>query len=121
VDVSICNVVEGLSAHMLSSRTCHTHIHFKLEIAKQLIAGYSVRKSYAGKKRKATPLTMPYPSQTYWVIRKSRWKDKSEHASAAQSMARETLQGALQRQFMAAIAVVSTCVRVGASCSITLR
>jgi len=42
----------GLSAHMPSSRTCHTHLHFKLEIAKQLIAGYSVRKSYAGKKRK---------------------------------------------------------------------
>jgi len=73
------------------------------------------------RREKATPLTMPYPSQTYWVIRKSSWKDESEHASAAQSMARETLQGALQRQFMAAIAVVSTCVGVRASCSITFR
>jgi len=57
VDVSICNayVVEGPSAHMLSCRTRRTHLHFKLEVAKQLIGGYSGRKRYAGKKRKTTP------------------------------------------------------------------
>jgi len=66
-------------------------------------------------------LTMPYPSQTYQVIRRSSWKDKKEHVSAAQSMAGETLQGAIQRQFMVAIAVVSTCVGVVASCSITQK
>lgn len=54
VNVSICNpyVVEGLSAHMPSCRTRRTHL---LEVAKQLIGGYSGRKRYAGKKRKATP------------------------------------------------------------------
>ena len=36
-------------------------------------------------------------------------------------MAGETLQSALQRQFMAVIAVVSTCVGVVASCSITQK
>jgi len=66
-------------------------------------------------------LTMPYPSQTYRVIRRSSWKDEREHASAAQSMAGETLQGTLQIQFIAVIAVVSTCVGVVASCSITQK
>ena len=57
VDVSICNayVVEGHSSHAPSSRSRRTHLHFKLELAKQLIGGYSGRKRYAGKKRKATP------------------------------------------------------------------
>lgn len=58
LDVSICNafIVEGLSSHTPSSRTRRTHLHFRLELAKQLIGGFCGRKKYAGKKRKATPL-----------------------------------------------------------------
>ena len=57
IDAAICNafVVEGLSSHLPSSRSRRNHLQFKLEVAKQLIGGYSGRKRYAGKKRKATP------------------------------------------------------------------
>ena len=56
VDVVVCNayVVEGLSSHLPSSKSRRNHLQFKLEVAKQLIGGYSGRKRYAGKKRKAT-------------------------------------------------------------------
>ena len=54
-DVAICNayVVEGISSHLPSSKSRCTHLQFKLELAKQLIGGYSGRKRYAGKRRKA--------------------------------------------------------------------
>ena len=57
VDVAVCNVyvVEGLSSHLPSSKSCRNHLQFKLEVVKQLIGGYSGRKRYTGKKRKATP------------------------------------------------------------------
>ena len=57
LDVSICNafIVEGLSSHRPSSRSRRTHLQFRLELAKELIGGYSGRKRYGGKKRKATP------------------------------------------------------------------
>ena len=45
--------MEGLSSHLPSSKSRRTHLQFKLELAKQLIGGYSGRKRYAGKKRKA--------------------------------------------------------------------
>ena len=56
VDVAISNVyvVEGLSSQLPPSKSRHTHLQFKLELAKQLIGGYSGRKRYAGKRRKAT-------------------------------------------------------------------
>ena len=70
LDVSICNafILEGLSSHTPSARSRRTHLQFRLELAKQLIGGFCGRKKYTGKKRKAAPLTMPCPSQTYQVI-----------------------------------------------------
>ena len=54
LDVSICNafVLERLSLHATSSRSRRSLLHFKLELAKQLIGGFSGRKRYPGRKRK---------------------------------------------------------------------
>ena len=48
---------------------------------------------------------MPYASQTFLGHQEDKLEGVREHASAAQFMAGETLQGAFQRQFMAVIAV----------------
>ena len=54
LDVSISDafILERLSLHAISSRALHSLLQFKLELAKQLIAGFCGRKRYLGKKRK---------------------------------------------------------------------
>ena len=109
LDVSISNacIVEGLSSHVPSSRSRHTHLQFRLELAKQLIGGYSGRKRYAGKKRKATPfdnaLSLPnLPSHREVKLegRKGACMNCSLHGHRNPS----------GKQCMAAIAVVYICV-----------
>ena len=54
LDVSICNafILERLSFHAIASKSRRSLLHFKLELAKQLIGGFSGRKRYPGRKRK---------------------------------------------------------------------
>ena len=40
----------GFVSTLAIGRSCRTHLQFRLELAKQLIGGYSGRKRYAGKK-----------------------------------------------------------------------
>ena len=58
LDVAICNafVVERLSPHVTGTRHRRTLLHFRMDLAKQLIGGFSGRKRYPGQKRKFSPL-----------------------------------------------------------------
>ena len=63
LDVSIINalILERLSPHQPSSRR-RSLLHFKLDLAKQLIGGFCGRKRYPGHKRKSTPMAMALPN-----------------------------------------------------------
>ena len=56
LDVSICNamVLERLSSHADTGRKRRALLHFKLQLAKELIGGFSGRKRYPGQKRKCS-------------------------------------------------------------------
>ena len=124
VDASVCNafIMEGMSPHLPSSRSHRTHLQFKLELAKQLIGGYSRRKRYAGKKRKPTPSTVPCCSKTYQAIMRWNWKDARECAFAAHSVhGWRNPSGRTPEMFMAVIAVVFTRAEVVAFFSATRK
>ena len=56
LDVSICNamIIEKLSPHAQTSRKRRALLQFKLQLAKELIGGFSGRKRYPGQKRKSS-------------------------------------------------------------------
>ena len=66
VDVAVCNayIVEGLSSHLPSSKSRQNHLQFKLEVAKQLIGGYSGSDTLV-KRGRLHLLTMLSPKRTW--------------------------------------------------------
>ena len=56
LDVSICNamIIEKLSPHAQTSCKRRALLQFKLQLAKELIGGFSGRKRYPGQKRKSS-------------------------------------------------------------------
>ena len=62
LDVAIINamILECLSPLQPSPR--RRSLHFKLDLAKQLIGGFCGRKRYPGQKRKSTPMAVALPN-----------------------------------------------------------
>ena len=54
LDDGKCEESPSTTTNALHMATSTNQLQFKLEVAKQLIGGYSGRKRYAGKRRKAT-------------------------------------------------------------------
>jgi len=96
IDVSTCNafIVEGQSSHRASSKSHHSLLSFKLELAKQLIGGFCGRKKYTGKKRKSTNLNNASSLPNLPGHREVKLEGR-EHASTARSMVAEIHQAVL--------------------------
>jgi len=83
-------------------------LSFKLELAKQLIGGFSRRKKYAGKKRKVTNLKNAFSLPSLPGHREVKLEGR-ECESTARSMVAEIHQGILQRLYLDVMGGGSPC------------
>lgn len=118
LDVAICNasVVEWLSPHATGTRNRCTLLHFKLDLAKQLIGEFYGSKRYPGQKCKFSPVDNTVALEKLWPS--SCLIHRSQEILCPLSKARSSKSiWSYSRDHLAAIAVEWTFAMLGVSYS----